>query len=50
MTGLDTTMMRFILSWSFSYPRNEVAPLDVTAAFLNADFPLGRVGTQPLVR
>ena len=42
-TDLDTTMMRFILSWSSSYPRNEVASLDVTAAFLNADLPPGRV-------
>ena len=36
-------MLRFILSWAASSRFNTIASLDVTAAFLNADLPPGRV-------
>ena len=42
-TDLDTCMLRFILSWAASSRFNTIASLDVTAAFLNADLPPGRV-------
>ena len=42
-TDLDTCMLRFILSWATSSRFNTIASLDVTAAFLNADLPPGRV-------
>ena len=42
-TDLDTCMLRFILSWAASSRFNTIASLDVTAAFLNADIPPGRV-------
>ena len=42
-TDLDTCMLRFILSWAASSRFNTIASLDVSAAFLNADLPPGRV-------
>ena len=42
-TDLDTCMLRCILSWAASSRLNTIASLDVTAAFLNADLPPGRV-------
>ena len=42
-TDLDTTMLRYILSWSASSPDFALATLDVTAAFLNAPLPPGRI-------
>ena len=42
-TDLDTCMLRFLLSWAASTRSNTIASLDVTAAFLNADLPPGRI-------
>ena len=42
-TDLDTAMLRFILSWGASSSDHEMASLDITAAFLNAELPPGRV-------
>ena len=42
-TDLDTAMMRFVLSWGAYASSHAVATLDVTAAFLNAPLPPGRV-------
>ena len=42
-TDLDSAMLRFILSWAASSPDNSLASLDITAAFLNAELPPGRV-------
>ena len=42
-TDLDTAMLRYILSWSASSPDYALATLDVTAAFLNAPLPPGRI-------
>ena len=47
-TDPDTCMLRFILSWVASSRFNTIASLHVTAAFLNADLPPGRiVGLRP---
>ena len=42
-TDLDTAMMRYLVSWGDSSPDFTLASLDVTAAFLNAPLPEGRV-------
>ena len=42
-TDLDTAMMRYLLSWGAPSSSHAVASLDVTAAFLNAPLPPGRV-------
>ena len=42
-TDLDTAMMRYLVSWGASSPDFTIASLDVTAAFLNAPLPEGRV-------
>ena len=42
-TDLDTAMMRYLVSWGASSPDFTLASLDVTAAFLNAPLPEGRV-------
>ena len=42
-TVLDTGMMRYLVSWAASLPNLCLASLDVTAAFLNAPLPTGRV-------
>ena len=42
-TDLDTQMLRFILSWGGSSSDHKMASLDITAAFLNAELPPGRV-------
>ena len=42
-TDLDTGMMRYIISWAASLPNCSIASLDVTAAFLNAPLPEGRI-------
>ena len=42
-TDLDAAMLRFILSWSASSSDFATASLDVTAAFLNAPLPKGRI-------
>ena len=42
-TDLDTAMLRFILSWGASSSEHATASLDITAAFLNAELPPGRV-------
>ena len=42
-TDLDTQMLRFILSWGASSSEHKIASLDITAAFLNAELPPGRV-------
>ena len=42
-TDLDTQMLRFILSWGASSTDHKMASLDITAAFLNAELPPGRV-------
>ena len=42
-TDLDSCMLRFLLSWGASTWKNVIASLDVTAAFLNADLPPGRI-------
>ena len=42
-TDLDTAMLCFTLSWGASSSDHEMASLDITAAFLNADLPPGRV-------
>ena len=42
-TDLDTGMMRYIISWAASLPNFCLASLDVTAAFLNAPLPTGRI-------
>ena len=42
-TDLDTAMMRYLVSWGASSPDCTFASLDVTAAFLNAPLPEGRV-------
>ena len=42
-TDLDTQMLRFILSWGASSSEHKMASLDITAAFLNAELPPGRV-------
>ena len=42
-TDLDTAMMRYLLSWGASSSSHAVASLDVTAAFMKAPLPLGRV-------
>ena len=42
-TDLDATMLRFLLSWDASLPDHVIASLDITAAFLNAVLPKGRV-------
>ena len=42
-TDLDTAMLRFMLSWGASSSDHEMASLDITAAFLNAELPPGRV-------
>ena len=42
-TDLDTGMMRYLVSWAASLPNFCLASLDVTAAFLNAPLPTGRV-------
>ena len=42
-SDLDAAMLRFLLSWSASSSNNCLASLDVTAAFLNAALPEGRV-------
>ena len=36
-------MMRYIISWAASLPNFSLASLNVTAAFLNAPFPTGRI-------
>ena len=36
-------MLRFLLSWGASLPDHAIASLDITAAFLNAALPKGRV-------
>ena len=40
---LNTAMMRYLVSWGASSPDFTIASLDVTAAFLNAPLPEGRV-------
>ena len=42
-TDLDAGMLRYLLSWSASDPSSAVTSLDVTAAFLNAALPPGRI-------
>ena len=42
-TDLDTAMLHFMLSWGASSSDHELASLDITAAFLNAELPPGRV-------
>ena len=42
-TDLDCGMMRYIISWAASLPDFSLATLDVTAAFLNAPLPAGRI-------
>ena len=42
-SDLDAAMLRFLLSWSASSSNNCIASLDITAAFLNAALPEGRV-------
>ena len=42
-TDLDCGMMRYIISWAASLPDSSLATLDVTAAFLNAPLPSGRI-------
>ena len=42
-TDLDCGMMRYIISWAASLPDFSLATLDVTAAFLNAPLPSGRI-------
>ena len=42
-TDLDTGMMRYLVSWAASLPSFCLASLDVTAAFLNAPLPTGRI-------
>ena len=42
-TDLDATMFRFILSWTASSSDHSLASLDITAAFLNAELPPGRI-------
>ena len=42
-TDLDCGMMRYIISWAASLPDFSLATLDVTAAFLNAPLPTGRI-------
>ena len=42
-TDLDCGMMRYIISWAASLPDFSLAALDVTAAFLNAPLPAGRI-------
>ena len=42
-TDLDTAMMRYLVSWGASSPDFTLASLGVTAAFLNAPLPEGRV-------
>ena len=42
-TDLDPGMMRYLLSWAASSPSNSISTLDVTAAFLNAPLPTGRI-------
>ena len=42
-TDLDAAMLRYILSWAASSPDYALATLDVTAAFLNAPLPPGRI-------
>ena len=43
MTDLDTAMMRYLVSWGAASSDFIFASLDVTAAFLNAPLPDGRV-------
>ena len=42
-TDLDAAMFRFILSWTASSYDHSLASLDITAAFLNAELPPGRI-------
>ena len=42
-TDMDAAMLRYLLSWSAASRDNVIASLDVTAAFLNADLPPGRI-------
>ena len=42
-TNLETAMLPYILSWAASLPDYALATLDVTAAFLNAPLPPGRI-------
>ena len=42
-TDLDTGMLRYLVSWAASLPNFCLASLDVTAAFLNAPLPTGRI-------
>ena len=42
-TDLGTAMVRYLVSWGASSPDFTLASLDVTAAFLNAPSPEGRV-------
>ena len=42
-TDLDSWMLRFLLFWGASTRKNVIATLNVTAAFLNADLPPGRI-------
>ena len=42
-TDLDTQVLRFMLSWGASSTDHKMASLDITAAFLNAELPPGRV-------
>ena len=42
-TDLDPGMMRYLSSWAASSPSNSISTLDVTAAFLNAPLPTGRI-------
>ena len=42
-TDLDTARMRYLVSWGASSPDFTLASLDMTAAFLNAPLPEGRV-------
>ena len=42
-TDLETSILRYILSWSASSRDHALGSLDITAASLNAELPAGRV-------